>query len=211
MDVRVEPQSWMPKNWRFWTVVLEKTLESPLDGKEIKPVHSKGDQSWMFIGRADTEAPIFWTPDVKNWLIGKDADAGKDWRQEKGTTEDEMIGWHLRLDAHEFEQALGVGDGRGSLACCSPWGCKELDTIEWLNNFKTFGDLTYWSAFVRCKAEITFFFFAMGHAESWFPDQGWNLCPLHWKLRVLPTGPTREVPWPLLIWNFRELRVDTLG
>ena len=96
----------------------------------------KGNQFWVFIGRtvAKAEAPTLWPPDVKNWLIGKDPDAGKDWRQEeKGTTEDEMIGWHHRLSGHEFEQALGVGDGQGSLACCSPWGCKALDRIEQLN------------------------------------------------------------------------------
>ena len=99
-------ESWGLKNWWFWTVVLEKTLESPLDCKEIQPVHPKGNQSWIFIGRTDTEAeaPILWPPDVKNWLIGKDPNAGKDWRQEeKGTTEDEMVGWHHRRDGHEFE------------------------------------------------------------------------------------------------------------
>ena len=129
-------ESWTPKNWCFWTVVLEKTLESPLDCKEIKAVNSKGNQSWIFIGRIDAEAetPILWPPDVKNWLTGKDSDAGKDWRQEKKQmTEDEMVGWHHWLDGHEFEQALWVGDGQGSLACCSPWGHKELDTTEQLN------------------------------------------------------------------------------
>ena len=137
MDVRVgSKESWAPKNWCFWTVVLEKTFESPLDCKVIQPVHPKGNQSWIFIGRTDVEAetPILWPPDVKSWLTGKDPDAGKDWRQEeKGTTEDEMIGWHHRLDGHEFEKALGVGDGQGSLACCSPWGHKESDMTERLN------------------------------------------------------------------------------
>ena len=116
------------KNWCFWTVVLEKTLESPLDCKEIQPVHPKGNQSWIFIGRTDAEdeAPILWPPDAKNWLIWKDPDAGKDWTwEEKGMTEDEMVGRHHRLDGHEFEQALGCGEGQGSLACCSPWGHKE--------------------------------------------------------------------------------------
>ena len=116
--------------------MLEKTLESPLDCKEIQPVHPKGNQSWIFIGRTDGEAetPIIWPPDVKNWLIGKDPDAGKDWGQEeKGMIEDEMVEWHHRLDGHEFEQALGVGDGQGSLACCSQWGRKELDRTEQLN------------------------------------------------------------------------------
>ena len=112
-------ESWAPKNWCFWTVVLEKTLESPLDCKKIKPVNHKGNQSWMFIARTDAEAPRLWPPDVNNWLIWKDPDAGKDWRREKGTTEDEMFGWHHQLDGHEFEQAPGVGDGQGSLVCCS--------------------------------------------------------------------------------------------
>ena len=116
----------VPKDWCFWTV--EKTLESPLDCKEIQPVHPKGDQSWVFIGRTDVEAEILilWPPDVKNWLIWKDPDAGKDWRQEeKGTTEDEMVGWYHWLYGHEFEQAPGVGDGQGSLTCCSPWKKKK--------------------------------------------------------------------------------------
>ena len=132
-------EGWGPKNWCFWTVVLEKTLESPLDCKEIQPVHPKGNQSWVFIGRTDAEAeaPIFWPPDAKSWLIGKDPDAGKDWRQEeKGTIEDEVVGWHHRLKEHEFEQAPGDGEGQGSLVCCSPWDHKESDTTEWLNNNK---------------------------------------------------------------------------
>ena len=123
-------ESWVAKNWCFWTSVLEKTLESPLDCREIKPVHPKGNQSWIFIEWTDAEAPILWLPDVKNWLFGKDPDPGKDWRQEKGMTEDKMVGWHHRLDGHEFEQALGVCNGQGGLTCCSPWGCKELDTTE---------------------------------------------------------------------------------
>ena len=129
-------EGWVPKKWCFWTVVLEKTLENPLDSKEIQPVHPKGNKSWIFIGRTDLEAEtlIYWLPDVKIWLIGKDPDAEKDWGQkEKRMTEDEMVGWHHRLDGHEFEQALGVGDGQGSLVCCRPWGRKESDTTEWLN------------------------------------------------------------------------------
>ena len=129
-------ESWAPKNWCFWTVVMGKTLESPLDCKEIQPVHPKVNQPWIFIERTDAEAeaPLLWPLDVKNWLIGKDHDAGKDWRQEKGTTEDEMFGWHHPHDGHAFEQAPGYGDGQGSLSCCSPWGHKELDTTEpnWL-------------------------------------------------------------------------------
>ena len=120
-------ESWVLKNWCFWTVVLEKTLESPLDCKDIKPVNPKRNQSGLFIGRTDgeAEAPILWPPDVKNWLIKKDPDAGKDWRQEKGRPEDEMVRWHHRLDGHEFEQAPGVGDGQGDLVSCSPWGRKR--------------------------------------------------------------------------------------
>ena len=137
MDVRVwYKESWASKNWCFWTVVLEKTLESPLHCKEIKPISPKGNQSWIFIGRTDAEAetPKPWPPDVKNWVTGKDPDAGKYWRQEdKGTTEGVMVGWHHWFDGHKFEQAPGVGYGQGSLACCSPWGCKESDTTERLN------------------------------------------------------------------------------
>ena len=117
-----------PKNWCFWTAVLEKTLESLLDSKEIKTVNHKGNKSWIFIGRSDAEAEalILWPSDAKSWLIRKDPDAGKDWRQEeKGMTEDKMVGWHHWLNGHEFEQALEVDDGQGSLACCSTWGSKE--------------------------------------------------------------------------------------
>ena len=129
-------ESWAQKNWCFLTVVLEKTLESPLDCKEIQPVHSEGDQSWVFFGRNDAKAetPVLWPPNGKSWLIGKDFDAGRDWGQEeKGTTEDEMPGWHHRLDGHESEWTPGVGDEQGGLACCNSWGHKELDTTELLN------------------------------------------------------------------------------
>ena len=118
-------ESWAPKNWCFWTVVLEKALESPLDCKEIQPVHPKGNQSSIFIVRTDAEAetPILWPPHAKSWLIGKDSDAWRDWGQEeKGMTEDEMVQWHHWLNVYEFEQALGVGDGQESLTSCSPWG-----------------------------------------------------------------------------------------
>ena len=130
-------ESWVPKNWCFWTVVLEKTLESPLDCKEIQLVHPKGDQSWVFIGRtaAEAETLILWPPDVKRWPIGKDPDAGKDWGQEeKGMTEDEMVGWHHWLDGHRFGWTPGVGDGQGGLAYCCSWGCTESDTAEWLSS-----------------------------------------------------------------------------
>ena len=130
----------VPKNWCFWTMVLEKTLESLLDCKENQPVHPEGDQSWVFIGRTDVEAetPILWPPDVKSWLIGKDPDAGKDWGKEgKGTTEGEMLGWYYQLDGHGFGWTPGVGDGQGGLACCSSWGHNESDMTEWLNWTKT--------------------------------------------------------------------------
>ena len=152
-------ESWAPKNRCFWAVVLEKTLESPLNFKKIEPVHPKGDQSWVFIGRTDAEieAPILWPPDAKRWLIGKDPDAGKDWRQEKVMTEDEMVGWHNLLKGHEFEQALGVGDGQGTLECCSPWGRRQLDITEQLNWTELidgmklikfyFSRVTFWYAF----------------------------------------------------------------
>ena len=128
-------ESWVPKNSCFW-VVLEKTLESPLDCKEMTAVNPKGNQPWIFIGRTDDEAetPILWPPDVKGRLMGKDLDVGQDRRhEEKGMTEDEMVGWHHWLNGHEFEQAPGVGDGQGILVCCSSWGRKESDTAEWLN------------------------------------------------------------------------------
>ena len=126
-------ESWAPKNWCFWTVVL-KTLESPLACKEIQPVHSKGDQSWVFIGRTDVEdeTPILWPPDMKSWIIGKDPEAGKySEQEEKEMTENEMAGWHHQLDGHEFGWTLGFGDGQGGLACCSSWGRKESDTSDW--------------------------------------------------------------------------------
>ena len=124
------------RNWCLWTVVLETTLESPMDSREIKPVNPKRNKPWIFIGMTDVEAedPMLWPPDAKSWLTGKDPDAGKDWRWEKkGTTEDEMIGWHHWLNGHEFEQAPRVGDGQGDLACCSPWDHKEPDMTEQLN------------------------------------------------------------------------------
>ena len=124
---------------------------SPL-GCKIKPVNSKGNWSWIFILRTDAEAeiPILWLPDAKNWLIGKDPDVGKGWKQEKGMTEDETVGWHHRFDGHESEQALGIGDGQGSLACCSPWGCKESDMTEWLN----------WTYIGNSQVKLDFLFYS---------------------------------------------------
>ena len=137
-------EGWAPKNWCFWTVVLEKTRESPLDCKEIQPVHSEGDQPWDFFGRNDAEAEtlVLWPPHAKSWLIGKDSDAGR----EKGTTEDEMAGWHHRLDGHESEWTPGVGDGQGGLMYCDSWGRKESDTTEWL----IWSDLIEWKTW-RCR------------------------------------------------------------
>ena len=155
-------ESWAPKNWCFWTVVLEKTLESPLDCKEIKPVNPKGNQSWIFIGKTNAEASILWPSDVKNWLTGKDLDSGKGWRQkENAMTEDEMVGWHYRLNGHEFEQDSGVGDGQGSLGYCSPWSHKESDMTERLNWTEL--NWTYARSQIARNSEITmsqaFFFF----------------------------------------------------
>ena len=139
-------KGWVQKKWGFWTVVLEKTPESLLGFREIQPVNPKGNQPWIFIGRTDAEAeaPILWPPDAKSWRIGKNPDAGKDWGQEeKEMTEDEMVGWHHWFNGHELEQALGDGEGQGSMVCCSPWGHRESDTTEWLNNKAR-------SAFIDC-------------------------------------------------------------
>ena len=133
-------ESWVPKNWSFWTVVLDKTPESPLDCKEIQPVHPKRNQSWIFNGRTDAiaETPILWPPDVKNRLIWKDLNAGKEWRwEEKGMTEDEMAGWHQQLDGHEYGWTPGVGDAQGGLACCDSWGRKESD--DWVTELNWTG------------------------------------------------------------------------
>ena len=147
-------EGWAPKNWCFWTVVLEKTLESPLDCKEIQLVHCEGAQPWDFFGRNDAKAetPALWPPHAKSWLIGKDSDAGRDWgREEKGTTEYEMAGWHHWLNGRASGWTLGVGDGQGGLACCDSWGCKESDTTErpissdWLR--RKWWTWTDWSGF----------------------------------------------------------------
>ena len=147
----------VPKNWCFWIVVL-KTLESPLDSKKIKPVIPKGDQPCIFTGRTDAEAEalILWPPDAKSRFIGKDPDAGKDWSQEeKRTTDDEMVGWHHRLSCHEFGQTPGDGEGQGRLACCSPWGHKESDMSEQLNNNKMTNDSKH---LFMCLLAICLFF-----------------------------------------------------
>ena len=148
-------EGWVLKNLCFWTVVLQKTLESPLDCKEIQPVHSEGDQPWDFFERNDAkaEAPALWPPHAKSWLIGKDYDAGRGWGlEEKGTKEDEMAGWHYRLDGRESEWTPGDGDGQGALACCDSWGHKESDTTEQLNWTEFCLGLSYtsWPTFVGC-------------------------------------------------------------
>ena len=138
-------EGWVPKNWCFWTVVLEKTLEGPLDCEEIQQVHSEGNQPWVFFGRNDAKAetPVLWPPHVKSWLIGKDSDVGKDWGQEeKGTTENEIAGWRHWLNGRESEWTPGVGDGQGGLACCDSWGRKELDTTERLNWTELWGKMS---------------------------------------------------------------------
>ena len=147
-------ESWAPKNWCSLTLVLEKNLESPLDCRGFKPVNPKGNLPWMFTGRTDvdSETPALWPPDAKNWLTRIDSDTGKDWRQEeKGTAEDEMVGLHHQLNRQEFEQAPGVGNGQGSLACCSPWCLKESDKTEWLKWTSIWGAIETIKLFFLCK------------------------------------------------------------
>ena len=152
-------EGWALKNWCFWTVVLEKTLESPLDSKEIKPVSPKGNQSWLFIGRTDAEAeaPIFWPPDANSWFIGKDPDAGKDWRhKEKRVTEDEMVGWHHQFNGHELGQTPGDGEGQGSLVCCTHGVAKSQTQLgDWTTTEKGYG---FWMNFVKGRIVIDFCF-----------------------------------------------------
>ena len=170
-------EGWAPENWCFWTVVLGKTLESSLDCKEIEPVHPKGDdQSWVFIGRTDVEAetPILWPPDAKSWLVWKDPDAGKDWRrEEKGMTEEEMVGWHHPLNGHGFGWTPGVGDGQGSLACCSSRSHKvHGDTTERLNWTHThrggiWSSIHFiaWYVLMKCERKV---FLASSHIFGYF-------------------------------------------
>ena len=200
-------EDWAPKNWCFWTVVLEKTLESPMDDKEIQPVHSKGDQSWVFFGRNDAKAetPVVWPPHVKSWLIGKDSDAGRDWGQEqKGMTDDEMVGWHHWLDGRESEWTPGDGDGQGGLACCSSWGRKESGTTEWLKepswtelqlSLENWGprDGTHCPTARRKFVVLPHQLFRTNIPESLCPLWGlywWNLC-----------SPTGWWLWSGSVWN----------
>ena len=181
-------ESWVTNNWCFWTMVLENTLESPLDCKEIKPVHPKGNQSWILTGRTDAEAEILilWPPDAKNWVIGKDPDVRKDWRwEEKGMTEDEMIGWHHWLNGHEFELTPGVGDGQASLVCFSPMGLKESDTTQRHNWWLDLKDPVVvrglgerkWDALVRHSRSVGLWNYFVccynGGYMSWYLCQNW--------------------------------------
>ena len=180
-------EDWMLQNWCLWTVVL-KTLESPLDCKEVQPVHPKGNQPWVFIGRTDAETPILWPPDVKNRVIRKDPDVGKEWRwEEKGMTEDELFGWHRWLDGHEFEPTLGVGDGQESLVCCSPWGRKELDTTEQPTelNKKIFRAL-YWIFFKRKIYETNIHVCLKEYNSKIHFDFELLNCMLYWLERLYP-------------------------
>ena len=186
-------ESWTQKNWCFWTVVLEKTLESPLNCKEIQPVHPKGDQSWTFIGRtnAEAEAPILWPPHAKSWLIGKDSDAGRDWGQEeKGTTEDEMVGRHHWFNGHGFGWTPGVGDGQGGPACCSSWGGKESDMTEWLN-------WTDWTYIINFRSWTILFCIIKGNIVSLMVTNMFfkNKFEIFWKsqkLSKINSGELRE-------------------
>ena len=182
---------WVLKNWCFWTVVLKKTLESPLDCKEIKPVNPKGNESWIFIGRTDAEAeaPILWPHDAKNWLIGKVRDAGKDWGQEeKGMTEDEMVGWHHWLNGHEFEQAPVVGYGQGSLACCSPWGVKELDITGRMN-----WSISFLRDEIRAMTQFTSLWGFWGLKENYHAQRADNSAWKCWSLSHVQL----TTPWTL--------------
>ena len=144
-------EGWALNNWCFRIVVLEKTLESPLDCKKIKPINPKGNQFWMFIERTDADALILWRPDLKRWLTGKDAEAGKDWGQEeKRVAKDEMVRYHHQLSGHEFEQTPGDSEGQRSLVCCSPWGCKELNMTYWTTEQQKLQTIT--SFVIRSKS-----------------------------------------------------------
>ena len=195
-------ESWVPKNCCFWTVVFEKALESPLDCREIQPIHPKRDQSWVFIGRIDveTETPILWPPDVKSWLIWKDPDAGKDWGQEeKGMTEDEMAGWHHWLNGHGFGWTPGVGGGQGGLACYGSWSRKELDMTEWLN----WTEPSWW-----CYLTISFSTARFSFCFQSFPESGsfpWSQFFASGGQSIRVSASTSVLPvntqdWSLLGW-----------
>ena len=199
-------ESWAPKNWCLRTVVLGKILESPLNCKEIQSVHPKGDQSWVFIGGTDVEAetPILWPPDVKSWLIWKDPDAGKDWRQEKGMTEVETVGRHHRLNGHEFEQALVCGDGHESPECCSPWGHTESVMTLQLN--WTWSNIS-WSIFIISKLYLSLYF----NIESSFKKTQIITCDIFFSiivkyLQIISRGPGSIIG----AWNASMNKTKTL-
>ena len=199
-------ESWAPKNWCFWTVVLEKALESPLDCKEIQSVHPKGDQSGVFIGRTDAEAetPILWPPHARSWLIGKDPDAGRDCGQEeKGAIEDEMAGWHHWLDGHEFEWTAVVDDGQGGLACCGSWSHKELDMTERLNwtTEEERGPLWFWYHTYGSGTETSA---QCGPAElCWVQSEFWFLSWNQWAV-------TEDVKWSIMVNFAFQNHIETL-
>ena len=194
-------ESWALRKWCFWTVVLGKILEGPLDCKESKLVNHKGNKSWIFIGMTDTEGEVstLWPPDSKNWLIWKDPDAGKDWEQEeKGMSEDEMVGWHHRLNGYEFEQALGDGDGQGGLACCCSWGHRELDTSErlnWTGNY--FFLLLIFSesvsvSFQRKTTHWRMYWVCLLPAEFWGLGSSWHSICIYWIQDRVWTGMSED-------------------
>ena len=204
-------ESWALKNGCFWTVVLEKTLESPLDCKELQPVHPKGDQSWVFIGRTDVEAEtaILWPPDTKSWLIRKNPDAGRDWGQEeKGTTENEMVEWRHQLNGDEFEKTPGVGDGQGGLACYSPWNHEELDTTELLN-WTELSDLTNRHLFTPSSRDQMSEIKVPANSLQSLPSEGAEQeLPLVFFSSFKDTGPL----WPhfILIAAFKAPSLNTV-
>ena len=199
-------ESWALETWCFWTVVLEKTLESPLNCKEIQQVHPKGDKSWAFIGRteAKAETPILWPPHVKSWIIGKDPDAGRDCgKEEKGTTEDEMAGWHHWLYGHEFELTAVVDDGQGGLACCGSWSCKELDMTERLNwtTEEERGPLWFWYHTYFGGTETAA---QCGPAElCWVQSEFWFLSWNQWAV-------TEDVKWSIMVNFAFQTHIETL-
>ena len=186
-------ESWVPKNWCFWTVMLEKTLESPLHCKEIQPVHPEGDQSWVFIGRTDAQAEtaVLSPRHAKSWLTGKDPDAGRDWGQEKkGLTEVETVGWHHWLDGHEFEYTPGFGDGQGGLACCGSWGRKESDATEWLNwteceRLAGSTGVESWTL-ASYSSGFLWFSFVVGMLFPWLCRENSGEFKWSWKLSMMP-------------------------
>ena len=204
-------ESQVLKNWCFWTVVLEKTLESPLARKEIKPVNPKANQSWIFIGRTDPEAetPILWPPDVKNWLIGQDPDAGKDWRQEeKQTIENEMVGWYHWFDEREFEQGPGTGDRQGSLVCCSPLGCKESDMTEWMNWTEEIFETPSETRLKELQKFIRLPEVRLECRPCIHPDPYKQLCPWIIAIKFLTKYPWQEYGVPPFDWQITKVTLS---